>query len=268
MTTSLRIAVVVPALDERERIGRVVTNVPDWVEHVIVVDDGSADGTEAAAHQTRDPRLSVVRHTETRGVGAAIVTGYRRALELDADVLVVMAGDGQMDPDDLPALLEPIRRGEADYVKGNRFLHSARRTMPLARRVAGKVLARATRAATGYVVDDSQCGYTALTARAASRVPLESLWPRYGYPNDLLALLSRGGFRVAEVPVRPVYAGERSGVRPWHAAVILALLSWRVLEQRSVIVRLRRPEPPSPWTSGERAKGRNIFRSRLARAAR
>jgi hypothetical protein len=138
-----------------------------------------------------------------------------------------MAGDGQMDPADLPTLLEPLASGKADYVKGNRFRHPERRRMPRLRRWAGKALAAATRSATGLTIDDSQCGYTAMSARAARSVPLDELWPRYGYPNDLLGMLAAEGLRVAEVPVRPVYAGEASGVRPWHAFVVLYVIARR-----------------------------------------
>lgn len=218
------VAVVVPALDESERIGAVIRAMPPWVDAIIVVDDASRDGTYEAAERAGDRRTTVIRHCSNQGVGAAIATGYERGLALGADVLVVMAGDGQMDPADLPALLDPVVNGRADYVKGNRFAHPERGRMPPLRRIAGKVLSAATRKVTGYDIDDSQCGYTALSADAARRLPLRQLWPRYGYPNDLLALLSREGLRVAEVPVRPVYAGEKSGIRPWHAAVVLWIL--------------------------------------------
>lgn len=229
MWNGRRIAVVIPALDESERIASVVTGIPSWVDEIVVVDDGSRDGTSGAAERAGDPRTTVIRHDTNRGVGAAIATGYERGLALGADVLVVMAGDRQMDPTDLPALLAPIVEARADYVKGNRFIHPERRRMPTLRRLAGKVLSAATRTITGYHIDDSQCGYTALSADAARRLPLGELWPRYGYPNDLLVLLSREGFRVSEVPVRPVYAGEKSGIRAWHAAVVL----WVLFRHRS-----------------------------------
>jgi hypothetical protein len=157
------------------------------------------------------------------------VTGYRDALAAGADVLVVMAGDGQMDPIDLPALLDPIADNRADYVKGNRFRHVQARRMPPLRRYAGKALALATRLATGLDVDDTQCGYTAITGETASLLPLDRLWPRYGYPNDLLGMLAASRRSVAEVPVRPVYADEESGVRPWHFGVVLWVIARRRL---------------------------------------
>ena len=218
---------IVPAFDEALRISATLASIPDYVDAIYVIDDASTDGTGAAAVATGDPRLELVRLAENQGVGAAIRTGYERALAGQADILVVMAGDGQMDPADLPALLEPLAAAKADYVKGNRFRHPARRRMPRLRRWAGKALATATRGATGLAIDDSQCGYTAMSAHAARSLPLRDLWPRYGYPNDLLGMLAAQGLRVAEVPVRPVYAGEASGVRPWHAFVVLYVIARR-----------------------------------------
>jgi glycosyltransferase involved in cell wall biosynthesis len=218
------VAVVVPAFDEAARIGAVLAGIPAWVDRIWVVDDGSRDGTASAASATGDPRVEVLRLGVNRGVGRAIATGYRAAARAGADAIAVMAGDGQMDPADLSAVVAPIADGTADYVKGNRFLHPERRRMPWVRRLAGRTLAGLTRVVTGLRVDDCQCGFTAISAAAVRRLDLDDLWPRYGYPNDLLALLAAAGLRVVEIPVRPIYRGERSGVRPWHVFVIAALL--------------------------------------------
>ena len=220
--SSHRMAVVIPAFREAERVGTTVRSVPGFVDHVIVVDDASDDRTSAEALAANDGRLTLVRHSVNRGVGAAISTGYAEARALGADVTVVMAGDGQMDPDDLPALVDPILRNEADYVKGNRLKHpSVWRDMPLHRLAGTTALAWATRRASGLAaLSDSQCGYTAISAGAMECVLHEGMWPRYGYPNDLIGTLSRHGYRIAEVPVRPVYRGEKSGLRPWHLFTI------------------------------------------------
>lgn len=225
------IAVIVPAYEEERLLPRMLARVPSWVAQLHVVDDGSRDRTAAVVAELADPRVRLHRHPQNRGVGAAIVTGYAAALAAGARTLVVMAADDQMDPADLTALLTPLMAG-ASYVKGNRFRHAEWRRMPLARRVAGKALAWLTRAAGGPRIDDSQCGYTALSAEAAARLPLNDLWPRYGYPNDLLLLCAQHGLPVAEVPVRPVYADERSGVRPYHAAQIGFVLLRRRLRSR------------------------------------
>jgi len=217
MYRQLSVAVVIPAFNEEAAIARAVDVVPDWVDQVVVVDDASHDGTAAVASRRSGSRVELVRHGENRGVGGAIVTGYRRVLALDLDVAVVMAGDGQMDPADLPGLLDPIAAGAADYVKGNRFRHpEVWRVMPPARILGNLLLSAATRLTSGYRdLFDSQCGYTAITRRALGAIDLDRVFPRYGYPNDLLARLHAAGMRAVDVPVRPVYGpGWKSGIRP------------------------------------------------------
>jgi glycosyltransferase involved in cell wall biosynthesis len=225
----LRVAVVIPAFCEEKLIGRTIASMPCFVDAIYVVDDGSPDATSEAARSTQDARLRVIVHEENRGVGAAIVTGYRAALAEQADAVVVMAGDAQMDPADLPALLAPLTAGQADYVKGNRFRSRERRQMPALRRLAGKVLSWVTRLASGLDVDDCQCGYTVISRHALCTLPLAEIWHGFGYPNDLLLLAAQHGLRVAEVTVRPIYADERSGVRPWHALLIVGLIVRRFL---------------------------------------
>lgn len=231
-----RVAVVIPAFDEERLIGRTVSELPDYVDRIVVVDDASRDGTWRCLGEVLDLRLIRVQHRANRGVGAAIVTGYLHALRQEADILVVMAGDHQMLPGDMPQLLDAIVDG-ADYAKGNRFLHPEAALMPLLRRWGSRYLSWLTRRATGLAVDDCQCGYTALRAQMACRVPLSELWPRYGYPNDLLALLARRGARVVDVPVRPVYASESSGLHAGHVVSI----SWRIIRR----ARSGRGAPPA-----------------------
>ncbi|MGE0869999.1 MAG: glycosyltransferase family 2 protein [Kofleriaceae bacterium] len=234
MYRGLRVAVVIPAFNEQRAIAQTVRTVPDVVDNVIVVDDASSDRTMAeawsAAGQWRDPAgVEVLRHPENRGVGSAISTGYRRAMATGADVAVVMAGDGQMDPGDLPGLLEPIAANDADYVKGNRFLHpSIWTTMPPTRIVGNVLLSAATRVTSGYHhVFDSQCGYTAIHRRALDALDLDQLFPRYGYPNDLLSQLHARDMRVVDVPVRPIYGDHwRSGI---HLGTALHPIPWVLL---------------------------------------
>ncbi len=215
MFRALRVAVVIPAYNERLAIAATVETIPAFVDHILVIDDASTDDTAdvaraTAARSEAPDRTEVIRHAENRGVGAAITTGYQRALALGVEVAVVMAGDGQMDPADLPALLAPIADGTAQYVKGNRFLHPAIwRAMPAARIVGNVLLSAATKVTSGYRhVFDSQCGYTAIHRDALERIAVAELFPRYGYPNDLLSRLHVADVRVADVPVRPIY-GER-----------------------------------------------------------
>jgi hypothetical protein len=166
-------------------------------------------------------------------VGAAITTGYRAAFARGAEVCAVMAGDAQMDPADLSVLIAPVLRGEVDYAKGDRLSYPrARKHMPLPRWLGNGLLSRVTQLATGLSIRDSQCGYTALSAQAAAVLPLEDLWPRYGYPNDLLGMLAERELRVAEVVVRPVYGDEISGIGLRHALFVVPYVLLRVLLRR------------------------------------
>lgn len=232
MWRDARVAVVVPAFNEARFVGRTIETLPDFVDLIVVVDDASPDQTSDVVRAVGDPRVQLVRHAHNRGVGAAIATGYRTALEAGADVMVVMAGDAQMDPADLLGLLQPLVAGQADYVKGNRFLHEQAHCMPLARRLGSRWLSRLTRLCFGVDVDDTQCGYTAISRALAQRIPWDDLWPRYGYPNDLIGMLALRRARLAEVPVRPVYAGEASGLRPWHVIMIAGLVLRRAAKNR------------------------------------
>jgi len=232
MKAGQSVAVVVPANNEATRIADVLISMPHYVDRVLVIDDASTDATAERAREAVCPAVvEVLQQPVKSGVGAAIVCGYLRAVELGFDVVAVMAGDGQMHPDDLETVLSPALAGDADYVKGNRLGHGeARHAMPTERWLGSMLLSALTSLATGYTICDSQCGYTAMRCDALSDVALERLWPGYGYPNDMLGLLAVSGKRVREVVVRPVYRGEASGLRPWHVGVMLALImrsAWR-----------------------------------------
>jgi len=241
MYRGLSVAVVIPAFNEERAIVRAIASVPDFVDHIFVVDDASRDATFAlASNHTKLPtgetdttsNVEVLRHPANKGVGAAIVSGYRRALAKNLDVAVVMAGDGQMDPRDLPALLDPIADGRADYTKGNRFKSAdVWRSMPTTRIIGNLVLSTATKLSSGYWhVFDSQCGYTAIAKHALESIDLDRVFPRYGYPNDVLARLHVAKLRVLDVPVRAVYGPAwKSGIKLHNVIypVAFALLrSW------------------------------------------
>lgn len=215
MYRGLNVVVVVPAFNEERLLPRTLAQLPDFVDHTIVVDDASSDHTaqvaRAAAH---GGPIHVLQHAKNRGVGAAISTGYRHALSLGAQAVVVVGADAQMAPEEMSGLLDPLVEGRADYVKGDRLGHpEVRHRMPPVRYLGNHALSALTRLATGYAVRDSQCGYTALCAKTLAGVPLDALYPRYGFPNDLLAKLAQQGARVQDHPVTPIYGEEVSGIR-------------------------------------------------------
>ncbi len=230
-----RVTVVVPAYNEEKLIGRVLDTMPALVDRIIVVDDASRDGTAAvveAARERQPERVLLLKLARNAGVGGAIVAGYEAALEENDDgaLVAVMAGDAQMDPADLPRLLLPLARGQADYTKGNRlFTGEAWRIIPRYRYLGNAVLSLLTKVASGYWhVADSQSGYAAITAAALRVLKLRRLYPRYGFPNHLLVELNNYDFRVRDVPIRPVYGvGEESGIRLHR---VIPTLSWLLLK--------------------------------------
>jgi len=218
----------VPAFNEADKIARTLRSVPGFVDHVIVVDDASVDGTGRIVRRSQRRGLVLFTHDRNRGVGAAIATGYAAAVDAGAEVTAVMAGDSQMDPADLAALMEPVVFGRADYAKGNRFAWpGVYRVMPVSRAIGNVVLSHLTRLASGYgQVFDSQCGYTAANRHALAVILSGPVFPRYGYPNDILCRLGGHGARVVDVAVRPVYGPDwHSGIRiPAVVAPLLRLV--------------------------------------------
>jgi glycosyltransferase involved in cell wall biosynthesis len=216
MLAGKRVAVVVPAYDEERLVGETIRAIPAFVDRILVVDDASRDGASAAARAVGDPRVDLLRHERNEGVGAAIATGYRRALEEEIDVTCVMAADNQMDPGELGGLVEPVARGDVEYAKANRLVSGeAWQVIPRTRYLGNAVLSLLTKIASGYWhVADSQAGYTALSLDALRRLDLGALYPRYGFPNDMLVHLNVQNARVRDVPSRPIYdVGERSGIK-------------------------------------------------------
>ncbi len=239
MVEGKRVAVVVPAFDEELLVAETIRGIPAFVDLIVVVDDRSTDATAERARAVGDPRVLVIEHAENQGVGAAIATGYERCRDLGLDVTCVMAGDNQMDPGELAALVGPVARGEVDYAKANRLVSGeAWQLIPRSRYLGNAVLSLLTKIASGYWhVADSQAGYTALSLDALRRLDVERLYRRYGFPNDMLVHLNVQNARVRDVPSRPIYGvGERSGIRVRHVAPRIAWLLfkgfwWRMKEK-------------------------------------
>lgn len=211
-----RVAVVIPAYREATRIREVITTLPSWVDHVIVVDDASPDATYEAACAVHDPRLVVLRHEANQGVGGATITGFRKALELKADLVVKMDGDGQMDPAFLPALLAPLAEGRADYGKGNRFRSASMlRGMPAVRLLGNAALTFLVKLASGYWhVADPQNGYLAIHSTFLRQLDLDAMDRRYFFEDDMLIRLNVIEARVQDVPMPAVYRGNHSSLKP------------------------------------------------------
>src|SRR5918911_3923989 len=186
------VAVVMPAHNEEKLVAVTVAGIPGFVDRIYVVDDASSDNTVGVARAIADPRVEVIVHEQNQGVGGAIVTGYKRALEERMDVTCVMAADNQMDPSDLEKLVRPVARGEVDYAKANRlFTGQAWQQIPHYRYLGNAILSLLTKIASGYWhVADSQSGYTALGLRTLELLDLDRVYRNYGFPNDMLVHLN------------------------------------------------------------------------------
>lgn len=218
-----RIAAVVPAYNESKLIGKTIMTMPDFVDHIVVVNDCSTDDTSQQARSVGDARVVVIDHAVNTGVGGAIVDGHRRALELGADINVVMAGDAQMDPAYLPALLDPICLDGYEFTKANRFYSSSSYAgMPFVRVLGSIALSFATKVASGYWnLFDPQNGYTAIARAALNRIRLDRIAAGYAFENDLLIWLNIANVRAKDIPVPAVYGEEVSSMRLHKVAVAI-----------------------------------------------
>jgi glycosyltransferase involved in cell wall biosynthesis len=212
-----KIAVVIPAYNEEVHIGKTLSSIPEFITRIYPVDDCSTDNTWKIIleHAKIDSRIIPLRHENNRGPGAAIVTGYRKALDDHMDFVVTMDGDNQMDPAFLPSFLDPLIDGKCDFSKGNRlYNYEYRKEMSNWRFFGNSILTLLTRIASGYwSLMDPQSGYTAITKKALVKIDIDSLYPGYGYVNDRLVKLNVHGFRIANIPHPARYQNEKSGIR-------------------------------------------------------
>ncbi len=236
-----KISVVIPAYNVEKLIGRVILTMPNFIDKMVVVDDNSTDKTNEVVQglQGNNKKIILIKHDKNQGVGGAIATGYKWSRDNDFDVAIVMAGDAQMDPDDLPRLLEPVVGGEVEYSKGNRLsTGEAFKKIPRIKYFGNSILSFLTKIASGYWhVTDSQSGYTAINKKALKTIDWAEMYKRYGQPNDLLVRLNVYNFKVRDVAINPIYnIGEKSGIKlrreiftiSW---LLLKLFIWRLREK-------------------------------------
>jgi glycosyltransferase involved in cell wall biosynthesis len=232
------LAVVIPAYLVEDEIEAVLQELPDYLRHIIVVDDASPDNTSelVTALASHDKRIVLVQHEQNQGVGGAMATGFKEALELGAQVIVKIDGDHQMDPVHIPALVSPLLEGKADYTKGNRFRDfDMLQHMPLIRRIGNLGLSFLTKAATGYWnCFDPTNGFFAIRAEILKELPLERIDRRYFFETSMLANLYLLGAYILDVSIPARYRGERSSLSIWRVlfefpAKLFATLLRRIL---------------------------------------
>lgn len=236
-----KVCVVVPCHNEETQIKTVIDKMPDFVDQIVIVDDKSLDQTIHIVNQCQETnhRIHLIILEENQGCGGALAAGYKWARDNDFDFAVRMDGDGQMNPVNLPALLDPVVSAIADYAKGNRlFTGEAFRIIPKIRYFGNGFLSLLTKIASGYWhVADSQSGYTVINKRALHAIDWDKMYKRYGQPNDILVRLNVENFKVVDVPVDPVYhIGEKSGMKI-HKVIftigwlLVKLFLWRIKEK-------------------------------------
>lgn len=217
MINEKSIAVVVPAYNEGKLITKTLITMPEFVDAIVVVEDGSSDNTyeQIVEAQKSDSRIHIVKHEKNKGLGQTLIDGYLECRKKGFDIVAVMAGDAQMDPDDLINIVGPIANEHVHYVKGNRFfMDNVVEKMPVHRLIGNAGLTILTKFATGYWhIIDPQCGYTAISKSALAAIPIHKMTRKYGYNADILNMLNIRNFAVADVDVKPVYGEEVSKIK-------------------------------------------------------
>jgi len=222
------IGVVVPTYNEEQLIEKTINGIPEYVKKIYLIDDCSTDSTPDIIKRMTDPRIISVRHEKNRGVGAAIVTGYKLALEDDMDIVAVMAGDNQMDPGQLPNMLDPIVEGKADFTKGNRISRGYWKGMSKWRLLGNFLLTWLNKIASGYWnISDPQNGYVAISVSSLRKFNLDSLYERFAFENDMMIKANMLGIRMMNVTIPARYGEEKSKIK--YGTFIIDT-SWFLLE--------------------------------------
>lgn len=225
MYKNKKIGLVLPSYNEKKLIGPTLDAVPDYVDRVYVVDDASTDDMAQIVkkYMENDDRIELVQHDKNTGPGGAVISGYKGALKDDCDISVVAGGDNQMPFDEMPRLLDPIINGEADYVKGNRFMKQRMHIgmipeiMPKLRVIGNIIITALTKISSGfYKVADVVDGYTATTKEVIHAVNWDKAWKGYGYPMDFLIRMNAYGFKAKDIPRRAIYTPDerQSQIKP------------------------------------------------------
>ncbi len=215
------VCVVIPCYKAAGTVSKVVQTLPDFVRHVIVVDDACPEGSAKVAEALNDNRVHCIYLDKNQGVGGAVVAGYRHALKIGSEIVVKMDADGQMDPAYLEQLIDPVRSGEADYAKGNRFRDFRKLlVMPKARFMGNSLLSFLVKFSSGYwnIIDPTN-GYTAINSATLESLSLEKLSKRYFFETSMLMALRLNEAVVKDVSIPARYGNEISSLNIWKALV-------------------------------------------------
>jgi len=210
-----KLAVIIPSYKVSKHIKTVIESIPEMIDFIIVIDDKCPESSGKIAQESTHPKLTVIFHEENQGVGGAVISGYKKALELGSDICIKIDGDGQMDPKYIPSLIDPLIQNQADYTKGNRFRDFvALKTMPKIRLFGNSALSFLVKVANGYwnIVDPTN-GYTAIHKRALEELELDKLSKRYFFESDMLINLNTVDAVVKDIPIPALYGDEESSLK-------------------------------------------------------
>jgi len=231
-----KIAVVIPCYNEKDHILDVINNIPGNVDHIFCIDDACPEQTgQYVKDNCQDPRVHVIQHSTNQGVGGAMITGYRASLEVSADIVLKIDGDGQMDPELIPRFINPIISGHSDYTKGNRFFDVEKiSTMPKIRILGNAALSFMNKLSTGYwQLFDPNNGYTAIHANVLNLLPLNKIHKGYFFESDILFRLNIIRAVVTDIPMNSSYGNESS-----HLSIGKALFTFSLNHTKNFIKRL------------------------------
>jgi glycosyltransferase involved in cell wall biosynthesis len=214
------VAVVIPCYNVAGQLQKVLDTIPPSIDYVIPVDDCSPDGTKeliAKAAQS-NLRIQPVYHTENRGVGGAMVSGFRAAIRLGADIILKLDGDGQMDPVYMEPMVQRLCTGQCDFVKGNRFHNRLQiKNMPVVRRIGNMGMGFLVKMASGYWnISDPTNGYFAIRRETLEKLPFERLSPRFFFESSLIIELYYTGARIQDMGMPAIYGTEKSNLSIWQ----------------------------------------------------
>lgn len=222
-----RIFVVVPYYNASAQISEVIRKLPEFIDTVVIVDDQSPQKLPMDAIEALKPshlKIICLENPMNLGVGGATITGIKHCIANQADIIIKMDADDQMDPKYLPDLINPLLEGRAEMAKGNRFRDiKALKSMPLGRRIGNLGLSFLTKMATGYWNNfDPNNGYLAIRSETLQMVDLSKLSPRYFFETSLIAQLYFIRARILDVSMPAIYAGEVSSMKVWTMPLVFS----------------------------------------------
>ena len=242
-----RISIIIPVHNEEKLIIPTLIGIPDYVDKIIIIDDGSEDSTRSLVLSYEDERLELIALGENKGVGNAVKVGYKGSIQYNIDIVVAIGGDHQFDLEQLPSLLDPIVDDEADYVKGNRFLVDAKEVMPNKRYFGNIFLSMLTRMASGVrTIFDTQGGFIAVSRKLIEIIDWDNFWNGYGFVSDFIIKIAAYGFRIKDIPIRAIYLKEMKQSQIVISRYIIRSLPmilkgwlWKILHQRKIRKKLK-----------------------------